>query len=87
MSSAKAGSMWSEVPPSPRACNEKMIWKSKLYGKNQIQRGQNGAVGRLGSYIFGDPDSLRHLDSKMKNVTLNVHANTGIKTGGTIDVT
>ncbi len=42
------GSVWSEVPPSPRACNEKLIWKSNLHQKNQVTRLENSAVGRLG---------------------------------------
>lgn len=33
------GSTWSEVPPSPRAANEKLIWKSNLHSKNQKVRG------------------------------------------------
>lgn len=63
------GSVWSEVPPSPRAMNEKLIWKSNLHEKNKVTRGQNCAVGRLGQYIVGDPEAKVRLDDKLKAVT------------------
>ena len=50
-------SVWSDLPPSPRAANEKLIWRSKLHAQNQVTRGQNGAIGRLGDYSVGDPDA------------------------------
>mmetsp|Transcript_15897 Transcript_15897/g.20057 ORF Transcript_15897/g.20057 Transcript_15897/m.20057 type:complete len:127 (+) Transcript_15897:76-456(+) len=46
--SEHSNSIWSRVPPSPRACNEELIWKSNLHRKNQHVRGENSAVGRLG---------------------------------------
>ena len=63
------GSSWSEVPPSPKALNEKMIWKSKLHEKNRVTRGENCAIGRLGQYIVGDPDKEHRLTDKLKAVT------------------
>ena len=45
---SQKNSVWSEVPPSPRAANEKLIWKSNLHAKNQVTRHENSAVGRLG---------------------------------------
>ena len=62
-------SVWSEVPPSPRAANEKLIWQSNLHEKNKVTRGQNVAVGRLGQYTVGDPEVVFRLDDKMKAVT------------------
>ena len=46
--SEHSNSIWSRVPPSPRQCNEDLIWKSNLHRKNQYVRGENSAVGRLG---------------------------------------
>lgn len=57
------------MPPSPRVLNEKLIWQSKLYEKNQVTRGENAAVGRLGQYAVGDPDGGLRLDKKLKSVT------------------
>lgn len=65
-------SIWSRVPPSPRACNEDLIWKSKLHRKNQFIRGVNSAVGRLGQYIVLDPENVHRLDDKIKQVIKNV---------------
>lgn len=74
---SEKGSTWSEVPPSPRAANEKLIWKSNLYAKNQTARGQNGAIGRLGSYNLGEPETLQRLDDKMKAATTVTSPSTG----------
>ena len=54
---SQKGSVWSEVPPSPRAANEKLIWKSNLHEKNRVMRGENQAFGFLGQYIVGNPDN------------------------------
>ena len=62
-------SVWSEVPPSPRAANEKLIWKTNVHEKNKVTRGQNCAVGRLGQYTVGDPEIRYRLDDKMKAAT------------------
>ena len=74
------GSVWSEIPPSPRAANRRMIWKNKVYEKNQITRGQNAATGRLSQYIIGDPDAKIRLDSKLKAVTARVSPSGGHRT-------
>ena len=69
---SQKNSVWSEVPPSPRAATEKMIWKSNIHAKNRVVRGQNCAVGRLGQYIVGDSDAVQRLDEKMKAATARV---------------
>lgn len=66
---SRGASVFSEVPPSPRAANEQLIWKSKLHSKNKVARGENCAVGRLGTYTVGDPDAAFRLDDKLKAVT------------------
>ena len=89
---SQQASVWSEVPPSPRAANEKLIWRSNLHAKNKVVRGTNCAVGRLGQYIVGDPENRQRLDDKLKSVTARATPNaTGSKgfhkTSTSFDVT
>ena len=86
---SQKNSVWSEVPPSPRAANEKLIWKSNLHEKNKVTRGQNCAVGRLGQYTVGDPDIVYRLDDKMKAATHRGPPlmQVGHKTSNSFDVT
>ena len=53
------GSTHSTIPPSPALLIEKLIWKSKIHSKNQLERGDNACVGRLGSYSIGADQSAR----------------------------
>lgn len=62
-------SQWSRIEPDPKLQNEKLIWKSKLYGKNQIMRKENAAVGTLGQYSIGDLDMVVRLDKKLKEAS------------------
>lgn len=49
----------STVPASPHMHIEKLIWKSKIHSKNQLVRGENACVGRLGTYSIGADRSER----------------------------
>lgn len=75
-------SIWSKVPPSPRAANEDLIWKSRVSQKNQLVRGQNGAYGRLGQYIILDPENRKRLDDKIKTVIKNARVTPGPRNSG-----
>ena len=59
-------SQWSRVEPDARLQNEKQIWKTKLYEKNQKVRRENAAVGTLGQYSIGDLDLIARLDQRLK---------------------
>ena len=59
-------SQWSRVEPDARLQNEKQIWKTKLYEKNQKVRRENAAVGFLGQYSIGDLDLIARLDQRLK---------------------
>ena len=59
-------SQWSRVEPDARLQNEKQIWKTKLYEKNQKVRRENAAVGFLGQYSIGDLDLVARLDQRLK---------------------
>lgn len=75
-------SIWSKVPPSPRAANEDLIWKSRVSQKNQLVRGQNSAVGRLGQYIVLDPENRVRLDEKLKKVLKDARVTPGPRNSG-----
>ena len=59
---SQKGSQWSAIPPSPSAMNDKLIRASSIHAKNQVTRGENCAVGRLGQYMVGDPEARIRLD-------------------------
>lgn len=42
------------IPPDPRALHEKFLKRTKVYQKNQAERGENAFVGRLGNYLIGE---------------------------------
>ena len=69
------------MPPSPRAANEDLIWKSRVSQKNQLVRGTNGAIGRFGQYMILDPDNRKRLDDKLKTVIKNARVTPGRNTG------
>ena len=42
------------IPPDPRVLHEKFLKRTKVYQKNQAERGENAFVGRLGNYCIGE---------------------------------
>ena len=77
-------STWSSVAPDPKLQNEKEIWKTKIYEKNQKSRHTNQAIGFLGNYSIGDLDMVARLDDKLKAVSTRAKNNKTLVGGGTL---
>ena len=84
---SQKGSVWSEAPPSPRALNEKLIWKSNLHEQNRVTRCNNQAVGFLGEYIALDTDNSYRLTNKLKTISRNTTNPMKTAPSGGFDVT